>query len=266
MKAKVFSLDGKVVEEVDLPSHFSEDVRPDVIKKAVLAIQSHRRQPYGAYPLAGKEYAIHVSKRRRRYRTTYGYGQSRTPKIVTLRQGTRFVWKGAFAPQTVGGREAHPPKAEKIWEEKINKKENRFAIRSAIAATARLNWVLSRGHRVKEVPIVIVDDLESIKKAKEVEDLLKKLGLEEELERVKEKKIRAGKGTMRGRKYKKKVGPLFVVSKKCDLMKAAKNLPGVDVVQVKDLNAELLAPGTHPGRLVIWSKSAIDALREGMFQ
>ena len=65
---------------------------------------------------------------------------------------------------------------------------------------------------------------------------------------------------------KKKVGPLFVVSKKCDLIKAARNLPGVDVVQVKDLNAEVLAPGTHPGRLVIWSKSAIEALREGMFQ
>ncbi len=93
--------------------------------------------------------------------------------------------------------------------------------------------------------------------------MLKKLGMEKELERIKERKIRAGKGKMRGRKYKKRVGPLFVVSKRCDLMKSARNLG--DVILVKDLNAEALAPGTQPGRLTLWTESAIKELEKGLF-
>ena len=265
MKANVYSLDGKVVEKIELPTHFNEDVRLDLIRKSIHALQSHRRQPYDAFEEAGKNYVIKMNKRRRVFGSSYGMGQSRTPRKVTSRIGDRFVRVGAFAPQTVGGRRAHPPKVEKIWEEKINKKENRKAIRSAIAATGVKELVERRGHKVKDVPIIIVDDIENLKKTKEVTDLLKRIELEEELERGKKKKVRAGKGKMRGRKYKKKKSILFVVSKKCDLMKSAKNIPGVDVVLVKDLNTEVLAPGGDPGRLTIWSKSAIKDL-EGLFK
>ncbi len=45
-------------------------------------------------------------------------------------------------------------------------------------------------------------------------------------------------------------------------MKAARNILGMDVVKIDSLNVELLAPGTHPGRLTIWSKSAFDKLEE----
>ena len=265
MKANVYSLDGKVVEKIDLPSHFSEDVRLDLIRKSVHALQSHRRQPYGSFEKAGKEYVIKMNKRRRVFGASYGIGQSRTPRKVTSRIGDRFVRVGAFAPQTVGGRRAHPPKVEKVWEKKINRKENKKAIRSAIAATGIKELVQRRGHIVKDVPLIIVDDIEGLKKTKDVVELLKKIELNEELERAKKKKVRAGKGKMRGRRYKKKKSILFVVSKKCELMKSAKNIPGADVVLVKDLNAELLAPGGDPGRLTIWSKSAIKDL-EGMFK
>ena len=44
------------------------------------------------------------------------------------------------------------------------------------------------------------------------------------------------------------------------IVKATKNIPGVDVVDVKNLNAEILSPGAHGIRLTIWTKSAIEAL------
>ncbi|MCD6547452.1 MAG: 50S ribosomal protein L4 [Nanoarchaeota archaeon] len=263
MKANVYSINGEVKGKIDLPKHFSEEFRPDLIKRAVLALQTHRLQPYGTFEEAGMRHVTFFTKRRHRYKGTYGYGQSRTPRKVIVRMGSRFTTIGAGVPQTVGGRKAHPPKVEKIREEKINDKERKKAIRSAIAATILKDVVKKRGHKigdVKELPIVIEDKVEEIKKAKDAQKLLEKLGLKKEIERAKQKKVRAGKGKMRGRKYKKKVGPLFVVSKKCHLLKAAKNLAGVDAVVVKDLNAELLAPGTHPGRLVIWSEAAIKKL------
>ena len=43
-------------------------------------------------------------------------------------------------------------------------------------------------------------------------------------------------------------------------------MQGFDVCLVKNLNAELLAPGTHAGRLTLWSKEALDLLeKESLF-
>ncbi len=263
--SKVISVQGKAKEELKLPFQFKELYRPDLIRRAALAIMSHQIKPEGVSEEAGKRQSSYFSKRRDRYRTTYGYGQSRTPRKVMSVKGSRFVTKGASVPQAVGGRKAHPAKVEKVSYEKINKKEKRKAIRSAISATAIKDVVESRGHKVeniKDFPIIIEENIESIKKSKDVMELLKKLGLEKELERTKEKKVRAGKGKSRGRKYKRKTGPLFVVSKKCDLINSAKNLPGVDVCKVKDLNLNLLAPGTNAGRLTIWSENSIKLLEE----
>lgn len=262
---KVLLINGEIKGEIELPKQFSEEFRPDLIRRAVLAIHSHKRQPYGTKKGAGNIHSADFSKRRGRYRTTYGYGQSRTPRKIMLRVGSRFRTVGANVPQAVGGRKAHPPKVEKIFAEKINNKERKKAIRSAIAATAVKEIVKARGHKIsdlKEFPVVIEGKVERIGKTKEVKELLEKIGLKKELTRIKKKKVRAGKGKMRGRKYKKKIGPLFVVSKKCKLLKAAKNIAGVDAVIVKDLNAEILAPGTHPGRLLIWSEPAIKLLEE----
>jgi large subunit ribosomal protein L4e len=206
-----------------------------------------------------------MSKRRHEYKSSYGSGRSRTPRKVMSRKGSHFNHMGAQVPQTVGGRVAHPPRIEKIWFEKINDKERRKALRSAIGATAIKEIVLSRGHKaenIKELPIIIENKVEELKKTKEVLELLVKIGLGHELERIRERKIRAGKGKMRGRKYKTKTGPLFIVSKKCKLLESAKNIVGVDAVDVRKLNAELLAPGTQPGRLTIWSEAALKELEE----
>lgn len=264
MKVALIGLDGKKGKDVSLPQQFSEEFRPDLIKKAVLVQQSHNRQPYGTSPEAGLRQSAFITKRRKHYKTTYGRGQSRTPRKVLSRRGMNFYYMGAVAPNTVGGRVSHPPKAEKIWALKMNIQERRKAIRSAIAATMNTLLVKKRGHTAES--FVVEQKVEDLKKAKDVQDFLLKAGLEKEMERIAVKQIRAGKGKNRGRPYRKKKGPLFVVSKKCALLQAARNLQGVDICLVKDLNAEILAPGTDAGRLTVWSDKALEIMdKEKLF-
>ena len=263
MELKILSVEKAEVGKKKLPKQFEEPVRTDLIKKAVEAIQANKRQPYGAKPKAGMRASADISRRRNNYRGSYGHGISRVPRKIMTRRGTRFNWVGAVAPGTVGGRRAHPPKASKEWSKKINKKERRKAIRSAMAATVNKEIVQERGHKLPaDYPFIIESKIEALDKTKKVRDVLLKLGLKEELERVKEKKVRAGKGKGRGRKYKKKVGPLLVVADDCSLAKAGINIPGVNVIKVKELNAEALAPGTIPGRLTLFTDNAIEKLNK----
>ncbi len=261
-KADVHNLEGKKAGTIDLPPQFGEDYRPDVIKRAVLASQSARYQPYGTMPTAGLRSSARFIGRRRKYGTTYGRGMARLPRI---RVGSgHMTFRVRIVPHAVKGREAHPPKAEKILLEKINRKERLLAIRSAISATTMPELVTARGHKIGDVqlPIVVVDDLEEVSKPKELVAVLEKLGLGEELERTSEPRKKAGIGKMRGRRKREKKGPLIVVGTDKGVGLAARNIPGVEVARVDNLSAELLAPGTHAGRLTIWTKSAILALGE----
>ncbi|MBS3105652.1 50S ribosomal protein L4 [Candidatus Woesearchaeota archaeon] len=268
MKLDILDSSNNKIGEIKLPRQFDEEYRPDLIQRAVLAIQSHKRQAYAASESAGKRASAKLSRRRRDYRGSYGIGISRVPRKIMTRRGTRMNWVGAFAPGTVGGRRAHPPKSEKIWWKKINKKEKAKAIRSAIAATIMKDVVSERGHLIpSSYPFILDDKFELMNKTKEVIETFNRIGLENELERVKEKKIRAGKGKSRGRKYKKKKGPLIVVSKLDKLSRAVANIPGIDVVDVKSLNTELLAPGAKAGRLVLWTAAAVNILeKENLFK
>ncbi len=85
---------------------------------------------------------------------------------------------------------------------------------------------------------------------------------DEELERTSVKKVRAGKGKMRGRKYKRKKSILFIVSKDDGFSKSASNVAGANICLVDDLDIRELAPGADAGRLTIWSKSAFNKLGE----
>jgi len=262
MKADVLSITGGKGNSVSLPKQFKEEVRKDLIKRAFLVIMSHKMQKYGAKEGAGMRYASKLSRRRNNYKGAYGKGISRVPRKIMTRRGTQFNWVAATMPGVVGGRRAHPPKAEKDFSQKINVKERRKAIRSAISATVIPEIVKERGHKFKEIPLVVESKIEGMDKTKDVLNFLNKIGLREEIERVSVKKVRSGKGKNRGRKYKKKTGPLIVVSRKCKLMDAGKNVPGVDVVEVKDLNVELLAPGSDAGRLSVWSDKALEVMEK----
>ncbi|MBS3116164.1 50S ribosomal protein L4 [Candidatus Woesearchaeota archaeon] len=261
MKLPVYTLAKEKTKERNLPVHFNEEYRPDLIKRAVLALQSAAQHVYGAYPNAGQRHSSKTRKRRRDYRGTYGFGISRAQRKILSRRGMRMFWVGATSPQTVGGRRSHPPKVEKILQERINKKENRKAIRSAIGATINKGLVAKRGHKVPaEYPFIVDSDVEKITKTKELQTILEKFGLVEELARSSIKKIRSGRGKLRGRRYHRKKGPLIVVSGECPLSRAGKNIAGVDVVAVKSLNAVHLAPGSLPGRLTLWTEGAIEVL------
>ena len=123
MKLPLIDTKSKKLGEQSLPEQFNEAYRPDLIQRAVQALQSSARQSYGNHPEAGKRSSSKTSKRRRKYRGTYGFGISRVRRKILSRRGTRFNWVGAFSAQAVGGKRAHPPKGNRIWERKINKKE-----------------------------------------------------------------------------------------------------------------------------------------------
>ncbi len=173
MKLTVIDLEKKKAGEKELPSQFNEEIRPDLIRRAVLTLQSSRRQKHGTDPEAGKKVTSDLSKRRRKYRGMYGHGIARTPRKIMSRRGTQLNWEGAFAPNTRGGRQAHPPKADKNWDKKLNKKERRKAIRSAMAATLIKDLVMERGHLIPEdYPFIIDSKIESLDKTKKIKEVL----------------------------------------------------------------------------------------------
>lgn len=253
-KVSVLGLDGKKIKEILLPTTFQTVYRPDLIRRAVLACIANRIQPQGRDPNAGK--------RRSAESRGPGTGRARVPRVRG--GGTRKADQGAFVPMTVGGRVAFPPRVEKKIKEKINKKERKLAIKSAIAATGNVHLVKERGHQFEEyvtLPLIITNEIEDIEKTKEIIEVFKKIGIYPDIIRAAKKKIRAGKGKMRGRKYKRKKSILIIVSDlEKNIIKAARNIQGVDVSFVKYISAENLAPGGHPGRLVIWTESAFAEL------
>lgn len=261
-KAKVYDLQGNVVKEITLPSIFRYTYRKDLIKRAFLAFMSHVRQPYGVDLMAGKRTSAEYRGRRRDYGSWANRGLHRTKRI---RVGSgHMTGKVRFVPHAVKGRKAHPPLTEKDWYQKINNKERILAIISAIAGSALTPFV-GKVHRISNdftLPIVVENKLDDIAKTKELEKFLKRIGLDDELERIKERKIRAGKGKMRGRKYKKKRGPLIITANpNSKLFDAAPNL-GVDIVYYNYLNIKALSPSGQYPRLVIYTEDAINKLQE----
>jgi large subunit ribosomal protein L4e len=268
MKVKVMTAQNSEAGAIDLPSQFKEDVRDDLIARAVLAIQAAGRQPYGGYGNAGMRHSTKISRRRRDFKGSYGKGISRVPRKIHTHRGMQFGWVGALSPGTVGGRAAHPPKPFKEWEQKVNTGENRKAIRSALSATVDAKMVSARGHKLPNTfPFIIDDAFETLTKTADLQAALVRLGFAEELVRAGNIGIRAGRGKSRGRRYKTPTSVLFVVSKDATpLVKAAANLSGTDVIAVHRVNAALLAPGTHAGRLTLYTKAAVERLaKEGLF-
>ena len=248
--AEIFDLKGESTGKITLPTIFSTPLRPDVIKRAVLAIQSSRIQPQGRDPMAGK----------RTTAESRGTG-SAIARVPRIKGGSG---RAAFAPSTVKGRQPHPPRAEKKILKSIPKKEAKLALFSAIAATAQKDTVATRGHKIEDVlqiPLIVDNAIEGLTRANEVEETLTNLKVIKDITRVRDsRKIRAGKGKHRGRKMKQAVGPLIVVVENKGIVNAASNVPGVEVTTVANLNTEMLAPGTQPGRLTLWTNGAIEKL------
>ncbi len=261
MKADIYTIDGKKSGSADLPGVFSGAVRPDMIKRAVLSDLSEDYQPKGNYVWAGMDTSARYRGRKEDYGAIKNHGISRLPREV-LPSG-RFG-KVKRIPSAVKGRRAHPPHVEKIIYESVNKREYAKCIASAIAATAKAEIVYKRGHKLPQgaaLPFVVEDKMEAVAKTKDMVKALEAMGVGADLERARNTKNRSGVGARKGGKTKPK-SALIVVGKDCAALKSAKNIPGVDVRRADELKAVDLAPGTHAGRLTIYTQSAIKFIGE----
>lgn len=247
-RVPLVSLEGSSGKSVALPLAFSAPVRPDLIRRAVVAAQSHRIQPHGTTPTAGLRHSVEWSGK--------GKGVARTPRLMDS-------MRGAQAPNTVGGRPAHPPRVETLARKKINVKERKRAFSAALAATRDLKTVRARGHRVGDdthLPLVVEDPIEAIDSSKKAAEFLERVGLLEDVDRARGgTHIRAGRGKRRGR-LRREPSSLLVVTSAPGRALGFRNLAGVDVVPIGRLGTEDLAPGGDPGRLTIFSHAAIAAL------
>lgn len=248
-KLIIYDLEGGVAGETDLPAAFKADFRPDIIRRAVTAIEANARQPFAPSPTAGMRHSVQT------------WGKGRGVARVQRLMGSSTA---AQSPPNVGGRRAHPPKVEKDLGKKINKKELMLAKLSALTATSRADLVKARGHRFSDeltVPVVVKDDFESIKTTQDAVKALASLGVYDDVERASAgRNIRAGRGKMRGRRYRTPRSLLVVLSKDCAGWRSVRNLPGVDVATPSGLNASMLAPGGDPGRLMLITETALQAI------
>jgi large subunit ribosomal protein L4e len=246
METTLYDTDGENAGTVTLPEVFETPYRPDLIRRAVLAAQANRKQDYGADPFAGL----------RTPAESPGSGQGMAHVARQNNMGRR-------SPNTVKGRPAHPPKAEKDHGLDINDKERKRATRSAVAATGDAEVVAERGHAFDDdldLPVVLSDDFGELVKTQEVVAVLEELGLHADIERADDRTVRAGQGTTRGRKYRRPSSILFVTGE--EPSRAARNLAGADVTTGREVNAEDLAPGAHPGRLTVWTEPALEEVAD----
>ncbi|XP_041023925.1 60S ribosomal protein L4-like [Juglans microcarpa x Juglans regia] len=242
-------------ENVHLPDVMRASIRPDIVNFVHANISKNKRQPYAVSKRAGHQTSAE----------SWGTGRavSRIPRVPG--GGTHRAGQGAFGNMCRGGRMFAPTKIWRRWHRKVNVNLKRYAIVSAIAASAVPSLVLARGHRIEsvpELPLVISDSAESVEKTSAALKVLKDIGAHPDAEKAKDShSIRPGKGKMRNRRYINRKGPLIVYGTEgAKLVKAFRNIPGVDIVNVERLNLLKLAPGGHLGRFVIWTKSAFEKL------
>ncbi len=257
MNANVLSLQGTQKGSIEVPALFSETVREDLIRRAVIAEQTTKLQPKGHYLLAGMNTTARYYGAMSSYRTGRHMGIAIRPrqKLGGGQQGqVRRI------PSSVKGKRAHPHKIEKTLIERINKKEYQKAVRSAIAATAVADIVMKK-HAIErmQLPIILSNEIESIKKTKDVIAMLAALKLSADLEKSRNPSLRKGIRRLSQRRHFRK-SALIVVGEDRGIVRAARNIAGVDVCTVGEIKADLLAPGGVPGRITIWSESAVKSI------
>lgn len=158
-----------------------------------------------------------------------------------------------------------PTKTWRRWHRRINLNQRRYAVASALAASAVPALVMARGHRIDNIPEVplVVDNktIDAIDKTKKAVQFLTAINAHRDVEKVKNsRRLRAGKGKMRNRRYVQRRGPLIIYKERSPLIKAFRNLPGVEINNVTRLNLLQLAPGGHLGRFIIWTRDAFEYL------
>ncbi|KAL7797596.1 ribosomal protein L4 domain-containing protein [Trichoderma ceciliae] len=245
-----------------IPAVFASPIRPDIVKQVHTGMAKNKRQPYAVSEKAGHQTSAE----------SWGTGRAvaRIPRVSG--SGTHRAGQAAFGNMCRSGRMFAPTKIWRKWHIKVNQGQKRYATCSALAASASAPLLLARGHQIMtipEVPLVVDSALvegTSVARTAAALALLKAIGAGSDLEKVKgSKKLRAGKGKLRGRRYRQRRGPLVVYNPEVDgkeLVKGFRNIPGVETSPVSALNLLQLAPGGHLGRFIVWTSAAFKALDE----
>lgn len=251
----VYNTDGKARDTTAVPSVIRySPIRPDVVHFVHMNLAKNERQPYGRYYLAGHQHSAE----------SWGTGRAvaRVPRISG--SGTSRNGQAAFANSARGGHMYSPLKVWRRWHRMVNVTQRRYAMCSAIAASSNPSLVLARGHKidnVPELPLVVSDDVEQIKKTKEAVKVLAALKASDDVKHSAEsKRIRCGSGKSRNRRYTQRRGVLIVHDQNEGLVNAFRNISGVDIANVNRLNIRDLAPGGHLGRFIIWTEGAYKKL------
>lgn len=244
----------KATSSVALPSVLLAPIRPDLVHFVFNQMNRNHRQPYAVKPEAGHQCAAE----------SWGTGRavSRIPRVHG--SGTSRSGQGAFGNMCRGGRMFSPTKIWRRWNRKVNVNQRRYAVASALAASAIPALVQARGHRIQnvpEVPLIVDDELQTVSKTSKAVNILTKIGAYTDVEKVRASRgIRKGKGKSRNRRYVQRRGPLVIYHTDSGLVKAFRNVPGVETCCVTRLNLLQLAPGGHLGRFIVWTKSAFERL------
>lgn len=252
----VYDLKGAEIEQVKKPDVFNAPIRKDIVHYVHTNMSKNRRQPYAVSPEAGMQ---HSAK-------SWGTGRAvaRIPRISG--SGTSRSGQGAFGNMCRKGRRFAPTKIWRRWHRKISIDQKRYALVVAVAATAVTSLVTARGHdisTINNIPLVVDDELQNITKTRNAIEALKAIGANGDIERCKRsRRIRTGISRLRNRIHSCRRGPLVIYSQDNGIVKAFRNIPGVDLLCVNSLNLLQLAPNATLGRFVIWTKSAIKELQE----
>jgi len=243
---------------VCLPAVFKAPVRPDIVSMIHNEVAKNRRQPYCVSEPAGHQTSAE----------SWGTGRA-VARIPRVRGGgTHRSGQAAFGNMCRGGRMFAPTKQWRRWHRKVGVAQKRYAMCSAIAATGVPALVMAKGHvisNIPEVPFVVSDKTQGFSKTKEAVEFLRRNKAWADVAKVyASRRMRAGKGKLRNRRHVQKLGPLVVYDQDQGITKAFRNIPGVDTIQVDNLNILKLAPGGHVGRFVIWTESAFKKL-DGLY-
>merc|ERR1712212_83316 len=239
---------------VCLPAVFKAPIRPDIVSFIHHEVAKNHRQAYAVNRDAGHQTSAE----------SWGTGRA-VARIPRVRGGgTHRSGQGAFGNMCRGGHMFAPTKVYRKWHRKVSVQQKRYAMVSAIAATGVPALVMAKGPRIEEtpeVPLVVSNNVQSFAKTKEAMIFLRRNKAHNDVDQVyKSQRMRAGKGKLRNRRRLQKRGPLIVYDEDQGLVKAFRNIPGVDTIQVGKLNLLKLAPGGHVGRFCIWTEAAFKKL------
>lgn len=250
----IYDDSGSATGQIQTPMVFSAPIRHDLANFVHTQLRKNARQAQGVQRIAGEQTSAE----------SWGTGRA-VARIPRVRGGgTHRSGQAAFGNMCRGGRMFAPLKTWRKWHKKCNINQRRFAMTSAIAATAVPALVQAKGHKidnVPEIPLVVTNSVQEYKKTKQAVELLKNVGAWDDVKRVYEtRRLRAGKGKMRGRRHVQKLGPAVVYAQDNGIVKAFRNIPGVTILNVEQLNILRLAPGGHVGRFVIFTEEAIEKM------